>query len=206
MKRGRFITLEGGEGAGKSTNARYIKSWLEQRGRQVVLTREPGGSALAEAIREIVLRPWSEGMPAVSETLLMFAARAAHLRSTIEPALAAGKDVVCDRFTDSSFAYQGAGNHFPEDQLQALERMVLGDFRPDLVIVFDLDPRLGLERAHQRGEKNRFEEESLAFLQRVREAFLSRAQSRPDRYSIVDAGCDLPAVQGELSRVLEERL
>jgi dTMP kinase len=206
MKRGRFITLEGGEGAGKSTNARFIQSWLEQRSRKVLLTREPGGSPLGEAIRDVVLRSWPEGMPPMTEALLMFAARAAHLRNTILPALSAGTDVVCDRFVDSSYAYQGAGNSFPIAALESLEKMVLEDFRPDLTVVFDLDPKLGLRRARSRGEQNRFEDQTLAFMQRVRDSFLERARAWPARYAVLDAGRELAQVQSDLQRILESRL
>jgi dTMP kinase len=206
MSPGRFITLEGGEGAGKSTNARFIRAWLEQRGREVVMTREPGGSPLAEAIREVVLKPWAEGMPPLTEALLMFAARSAHLEATVLPALAAGKDVICDRFVDSSYAYQGAGNGFSIPKLQALEAMVLGELRPDLTIVFDLDPAVGLQRARSRGEQNRFEDETLTFMQRVRQAFLDRAQAQPARYVVLDAGHDLEATQSALLKILEARL
>ncbi|MES2488473.1 MAG: dTMP kinase [Pseudomonadota bacterium] len=206
MTRGRFITLEGGEGAGKSTNARFIKAWLEQRGREVVMTREPGGSPLAEAIRGVVLASWSEGMPPLTEALLMFAARSAHLQATVLPALEAGKDVICDRFVDSSYAYQGAGNGFSLSKLQALEEMVLGDFRPDLTIVFDLDPSAGLQRARSRGDVNRFEDETVAFMQRVREAFLQRAKAEPARYAILNAENELETVQADLSKILESRV
>jgi len=206
MNRGRFITLEGGEGAGKSTNARYIKAWLEQRGREVILTREPGGSPLAESVREVVLKKWAEGMPPLTEALLMFAARSAHLHNTILPALNAGRDVICDRFVDSSYAYQGAGNGFSLEQLQTLEAMVLGDFKPDLTIVFDLDPNIGLQRARSRGEQNRFEDETLAFMQRVRTAFLDRAKIQPTRYAVLNAGRDLEATQADLLKILESRL
>ena len=206
MQRGRFITLEGGEGAGKSTNARFIKAWLEQRGRDVVMTREPGGSPLAESIRGVVLQSWSEGMPALTEALLMFAARSVHLETTVLPALAAGKDVICDRFVDSSYAYQGAGNGFSLTKLQALEEMVLGNFRPDLTIVFDLEPSVGLQRARSRGEQNRFEDETVTFMQRVREAFLQRAKAEPVRYAVLNAGRELEAVQADLSKILESRV
>ena len=206
MIRGRFITLEGGEGAGKSTNARLIRSWLEQRGRSVVMTREPGGSPLAEAIRQVVLQRWDEGVPPLTEALLMFAARSAHLEATVLPALASGKDVICDRFVDSSYAYQVAGKGFPLQQLQALEQMVLGDLQPDLTIVFDLDPELGVARARSRGDQNRFEDETLAFMQRVRLAFLERAQAHPGRYAVLDAGRGLEQVQGDLTQILEARL
>lgn len=206
MTRGRFITLEGGEGAGKSTNARFIKAWLEQRGHDVILTREPGGSPLAEAIRNVVLQSWEEGMPQLTEALLMFSARSAHLEATVLPALEAGKDVICDRFVDSSYAYQGAGGGFSLKTLQTLEEMVLGDLRPDLTIVFDLDPEMGLERARNRGEQNRFEDETLAFMRRVRQAFLDRANAQPARYAVVDAGRELAAAQSALVKILESRL
>jgi dTMP kinase len=206
MSHGRLITLEGGEGAGKSTNARVIKSWLEQQGREVVLTREPGGSPLAEAIREVVLSDWTEGLPGVTEVLLMFAARAAHLHHTILPALTAGKDVVCDRFVDSSYAYQSAGKGFPTDKVAQLEQMVMPGFQPTLTLIFDLDPAIGLERTQQRGQQNRFEAESLTYMQRVRNAFLARAQAEPGRYAIIDAARPLDAVQSDLIKILEQRL
>lgn len=206
MSRGRFITLEGGEGAGKSTQARAIRDWLQSRGREVVLTREPGGSPLAEAVRELVLRDWAEGIDVNTEVLLMFAARAAHLKQTIEPALAAGRDVICDRFVDSSYAYQGAGKGLAAHHLQALEALVLGDFRPDLTLLLDLPPQLGLARAHHRGEANRFEAESLAFMQRVRDCFLARAQAAPQRYVVIDAAQELPDVTAQILRALEHRL
>lgn len=206
MSRGRFITLEGGEGAGKSTQARAIRDWLQSRGREVVLTREPGGSPLAEAVRELVLRDWAEGIDVNTEVLLMFAARAAHLKQTIEPALAAGRDVICDRFVDSSYAYQGAGKGLAANHLQALEALVLGDFRPDLTLLLDLSPQLGLARAHHRGEANRFEAESLAFMQRVRDCFLARAQAAPQRYVVIDAAQELTDVTAQILRVLEQRL
>lgn len=206
MNRGRLITLEGGEGAGKSTNARYIQLWLRQRGRDVVITREPGGSPLAESIREIVLRDWTEHVPAVTEVLLMFAARAAHLKSTIIPALDAGKDVICDRFIDSSYAYQGGGKGIPMADIEQLERMVMPDVQPALTLVFDLDPVHGIERTLRRGEQNRFEAESIAYMQRVREVFLKRARALSARYAIIDAGLPLDRVQTDLLKVLEERL
>lgn len=205
-QRGRLITLEGGEGAGKSTHASFVAEWLRARGRQVRLTREPGGSPLAEAIRGLVLAQWAEGVPAVTELLLMFAARAAHLHATIEPALAAGQDVVCDRFVDASWAYQGGGRGMDAAHLQALERMVLNGRRPDLVLVFDLPPSIGLARARQRGDANRFEDEDLAFADRVRQAYLDRAVAGGPRYAVLDASAGLQTVRGELEQLLERRL
>ena len=206
MSAGRFITLEGGEGAGKSTHAAFIRDWLQARGREVVLTREPGGSPLAEEIRRVVLQPWDEGVGGESEVLLMFAARAAHLKATVLPALAAGKDVVCDRFIDSSYAYQGAGKGLDERHLAALEALVLGDFRPQLTLVFDLPPEQGLARARGRGDANRFEDESLAYMRRVRECFLRRAAAEPQRCLVVDAAPPLEQVRESLRAALEVRL
>jgi len=205
VSRGRFVVLEGGEGAGKSTAARFIDGWLKSKGHRALVTREPGGAPLAEAIREVVLG-WSGQMPAQTELLLMFAARAAHVQKTILPALLAGTDVICDRFVDSSYAYQGAGRGMPLAQIEALEKMVLGELHADLVIVFDIDPVAGLARVKQRGQSNRFEGEQLAFLQRVREAFLQRARREARRYAVIDAGRDVEAVQADLKRLLEERL
>ena len=204
--RGRFITLEGGEGAGKSTQIKFVAAWLEQRGRTVVQTREPGGSPLAEAIRGLVLADWDEGVSAPTEALLMFAARAAHVTHRIEPALARGDDVVCDRFIDASWAYQGAGRGIASEHLAALEKLSLGALRPDLTIVFDLDPAIGLARARHRGDANRFEAETLSFMARVRNAYLERAQAAPSRYVVIDAARSLEQVQMALRAVLEQHL
>lgn len=204
--RGRFITLEGGEGAGKSTQIKFVAAWLEQRGRTVVQTREPGGSPLAEAIRGLVLADWDEGVSAPTEALLMFAARAAHVTHRIEPALARGDDVVCDRFIDASWAYQGAGRGIASEHLAALEKLSLGALRPDLTIVFDLDPAIGLARARRRGDANRFEAETLSFMSRVRNAYLDRAQAAPSRYVVIDAAQSLEQIQVALRAVLEQHL
>ncbi|WP_020648744.1 dTMP kinase [Solimonas variicoloris] len=204
--RGRFITLEGGEGAGKSTQARFIRDWLVERGREVVLTREPGGSPLAEAIRSLVLGDWAEGVTPPTEVMLMFAARAAHWHTTIEPALAAGRDVVCDRFVDSSYAYQGAGKGVDETALQVLERLAVGSHKPDLTLLFDIEPALGLQRTRERGEENRFEQETLEFMQRVRESFVARARAEPARFAMIDAACDADAVSASVAQVLVARL
>lgn len=203
MSRSLFITLEGGEGAGKSTAAQFIRDWLLARGRKVRLTREPGGSPLAEAIRTVVLGDWPEGMPAETEVLLMFAARAAHLQATIQPALAAGENVVCDRFVDASWAYQGEGRGIAAARLAELESFVLKGFAPDLTLLFDLPPEQGLLRAKNRGDTNRFEAEALEFQQRVRAAYLQRARAAPERYRIIDASAPLPEVQAALITALE---
>ncbi len=203
---GRLITLEGGEGAGKSTQVALVVKWLEARRRKVVQTREPGGSELAEAIREIVLADWEEGVDANTELLLMFAARAAHMAGLIRPALAAGNDVVCDRFIDATWAYQGAGRCIDSKHLSALESLVLGELRPDLTLIFDVDPVLGLRRARRRGEVNRFEQEASGFMNRVRQSYLDRAAAEPDRYAVIDAGQSLESVQLQVLNLLEARL
>ncbi|MBI3171339.1 MAG: dTMP kinase, partial [Hydrocarboniphaga effusa] len=163
MKKGRLIVLEGGEGAGKSTQARFICEWLAAQGRDPVATREPGGSKLAEAIRELVLRDWEEGVNGTTELLLMFAARAAHLQATILPALQAGQDVVCDRFLDATYAYQGAGRGVRGADIDLLAKLVLKRLRPDLVILLDVNPAVGVRRAQARGVANRFYVDALAF-------------------------------------------
>lgn len=202
--RGRFITLEGGEGAGKSTQAAFVRDWLSEYGREVVVTREPGGSPMAEAIRGIVLGDWAEGVTPSTEVLLMFAARAAHWHATIAPALEAGRDVVCDRFVDSSYAYQSVGKGVAADGLAALETLAIGDHRPDLTLLLDIDPEEGLRRARARGDENRFEQETLDFMQRVRDGFLARAQAEPQRIRIVDASRDADAVSAEIAAILAQ--
>ena len=206
IKRGRLIVLEGGEGAGKSTHARGIKAWLEQQGREVVQTREPGGSPLAEAIRGVVLGDWAEGIDATTELLLIFAARAAHLHALIRPALEQGKDVVCDRFVDASYAYQGAARGLGADTIASLERLTLGELRPDLVLLLDIDPREGLKRAKRRGDENRFEAETLEFMGKVRAEYLRRARAEPARYAVIDAARPQAQVAADLRRELEARL
>lgn len=203
---GRFVVLEGGDGAGKSTQARFVHDWLAARGGRPVLTREPGGSPLAEAIRGVVLGSWPEGVDGATELLLMFAARAAHLHAVIRPALDAGRDVVCDRFVDATYAYQGAGRGLKERDIDTLAGLVLGRLRPDLVILLDVDPAVGVTRARHRGNANRFDDEALAFQSRVRKAYLRRARRDPRRYAIVDASQDASAVQAAIARALERRL
>lgn len=204
--RGRLITLEGGEGAGKSTQTGLVVRWLEAQGRSVVQTREPGGSPLAEAIREVVLGDWEEGVTPQAELLLMFAGRSAHLSSLILPALAQGKDVVCDRFIDASWAYQGAGRGVPAQHLEQLQSMVLGDLLPDLTLLFDIEPALGLERARGRGDANRFEAENEQFMQDVRKAYLQRAQEASRPMVVIDAGLALDEVQLQVLQALEKHL
>ena len=200
---GRLIVLEGGEGAGKSTHARFVREWLERRGRAVTLTREPGGSPLAEAIRELVLRKWDEGIDGTTELLLMFAARAAHLHALIRPALAANRDVVCDRFVDATYAYQGAGRGLRDRDIDALASVVLKRLRPDLVLLLDIAPEAGAERVRGRGTGNRFDAEAREFQARVRKAYLKRARREPRRYAVIDAGREREAVQADIARALE---
>jgi dTMP kinase len=199
---GKLIVLEGGEGAGKSTHAKYVGEWLVARGRAPVLTREPGGSPLAEAVRDLVLRRWDEGMDGATELLLMFAARAAHLHARIRPALAAGKDVVCDRFVDATYAYQGAGRGQRETDIDALADLVLQRLRPDLVLVLDIAPETGAERVRGRGAANRFDVEAREFQTRVRKAYLRRAARDPKRYAVIDAGRSREAVQADIAAAL----
>ncbi|CAM4079396.1 Thymidylate kinase [Pseudomonas reidholzensis] len=199
---GLFITLEGPEGAGKSTNREYLAERLREHGLDVVLTREPGGTPMAEQIRELLLTPSDEQMAADTELLLMFAARAQHLAGVIRPALARGAVVLCDRFTDATYAYQGGGRGLSVERIAILEDFVQGDLRPDLTLVFDLPIEVGLARAAARGRLDRFEQEGKAFFEAVRHAYLERAQRAPQRYSIVDAGQSLDAVQRAIDGLL----
>ena len=201
---GRLVVLEGGEGAGKSTHAKFVRDWLARHGREPLMTREPGGSPLAEAIRELVLREWPEGMDAPTELLLMFAARAAHLHAKIRPALDAGQDVVCDRFVDATYAYQGAGRGMRETDIDALAEIVLRKLRPDLVLVLDIEPESGARRVRGRGSANRFDAEALEFQSRVRKAYLRRAARDPKRYVVIDADREPAVVQADIDRALEK--
>jgi len=202
---GLFITLEGPEGAGKSTNRDYLAQLLGGSGREVVLTREPGGTPLAERIREILLAPAAEPMAVDTELLLMFAARAQHLAQIVRPALARGALVLCDRFVDATYAYQGGGRGVPVERIAILEAFVLGDLQPDLTLVFDLPVEIGLARAARRGALDRFEQEQRAFFDAVRQTYLQRAQAVPERYSVIDASRTLAEVQADL-RALVARL
>lgn len=199
---GLFITLEGPEGAGKSTNRDYLAARLREHGLDVVLTREPGGTPLAEKVRELLLAPSDEPMAADTELLLVFAARAQHLAQVIRPALARGAVVLCDRFTDATYAYQGGGRGLSVARIATLEQFVQGDLRPDLTLVFDLPVEVGLARAAARGRLDRFEQEGQAFFEAVRQAYLQRAQSEPQRYSLLDAAQPLEAVQRAIDALL----
>ncbi|MBP5121258.1 dTMP kinase [Pseudomonas protegens] len=203
---GLFITLEGPEGAGKSTNREYLAERLRAAGIEVLLTREPGGTPLAERIRDVLLTPVEEVMNADTELLLVFAARAQHLATVIRPALERGAVVLCDRFTDSTYAYQGAGRGLSLARIAALEDFVQGELRPDLTLVFDLPVDVGLARASARGRLDRFEQEGQAFFEKVREAFLARAAAAPQRYVLVDAAQPLAQVQQSLDSLLPQLL
>ncbi len=200
---GLFITLEGGEGVGKSTQLTHVADWFRQQGRQVTTTREPGGSRAGEAIRKILLRQDDVAISAETELLLIFAARAQHLIEVIRPALAAGQVVICDRFTDASYAYQGAGRGIALEHIAQLEHWVQDDLRPDLTLLLDAPAELGLERAGRRGSADRFEAETLAFFQAVREAYLDLARSEPERVVVIDAGRDEATVRRDIQAVLE---
>lgn len=201
--RGRFITLEGTEGVGKTTQLGYLQATLEARGIEVVATREPGGTSLGEAIRGLVLDHRHREMDADTELLLMFAARAQHLTQVIRPALEAGRWVLCDRFTDATYAYQGGGRGVNPARIAELERFVQGDLRPDLTLLLDAPVETGLERAGRRGSADRFEQETLAFFQRVREAYLRRAAAAPERYRVIAADRPVETVRDELAQVLQ---
>lgn len=202
MEKGLFITLEGPEGAGKTTNRAWMAGRLQAMGYEVVLTREPGGTALAEKIRDLLLQNHAEQMASDTELLLMFAARAQHLHQLIRPALAAGKVVICDRFTDATYAYQGAGRGLSVERIAQLEQFVQGDLRPDLTLLFDLPVSIGMERARQRGALDRFEQEQQDFFEAVRQGYLQRAAQEPQRFLVVDASLPLEQVQRQLEKAL----
>lgn len=187
MKRGLFITLEGGEGAGKSTLLEGLRAHLAARGIEPVLTREPGGTELGEGIRELALESGSGQVCAQSELLLMFAARAQLVRDVLRPALEAGQCVVCDRFVDASYAYQGGGRGQPIERIEALERWAVGDLVPDLTLLLDLPVDVGHSRIAGRGVSDRIEREVEPFFQRVRETYRARAASAPERFCVIDA-------------------
>lgn len=200
-ERGRFITVEGIEGVGKSTNLSFVANELRRAGRAVVETREPGGTALGERIRELLLSPDSRIAP-LTELLLMFAARSAHLDEVIRPALNSGKWVVCDRFTDASHAYQGGGRGLPASTIDSLAAVVQGGLRPDLTLLLDAPLAISAERQAGRGHRDRFEQESAEFFQRVRQTYLDLAAREPNRIRLVNADRPLAAVQDDIRHAL----
>lgn len=202
----RFITLEGGEGVGKSSNMDFVLSQLSEAGVPFIQTREPGGTELAEAIRGLLLAPREEPMAELAELLLVFAARAQHLEQKIRPALAAGTWVVCDRFTDATVAYQGAGRGLSLEVIKQLRQLVQGSLQPDLTLLLDAPVEVGMARASRRGELDRFEREQRDFFERVRQGYLNQAQAEPGRYRLIDASRPLDQVQGDIGAALHSLL
>jgi len=200
VKRGLFLTLEGVDGAGKSTHVQWMVDTLTSRGVTVLCTREPGGTPIGEKLRELLLH---EPMTLECETLLMFAARAEHVRSVIEPALAAGSWVVCDRFTDATFAYQGGGRELGTTKIEALERWVHPDLQPDVTWLFDVPLEVARERLNRTRDKDRFEQEADTFFLRTRQVYLDRAASQAQRFRVVDSTQPIDAIRTELVRQLD---
>lgn len=204
--RGRFITIEGTEGVGKTTNIAFIKQWLDDNKISFVSTREPGGTPLAEEIRQLLLSNREEQVCSKAELLMMFAGRAQHIDKVIEPELENGHWVLCDRFTDATYAYQGAGREMGDELIASLETMVQGSMRPDLTLLLDVPVELGLERAGKRSQPDRFELEKTDFFNRVRQAYLTMAKNNPQRYKIIDASQALEDVQQQISNTLNNFL
>lgn len=202
QRRGRFLTIEGGEGAGKSTQIGLIETFLRERGIPVVRTREPGGTPLAEEIRQLLLTPREEPVDGMTELLLVFAARAQHVARHILPALERGDWVLCDRFTDATLAYQGAGRGLGLERIDSLRHLVLGDFEPDFTLLLDVPVDCGMARVGERGAHDRFEQEALGFHQRVRACYLRLASENPRRICVVDASAPL----AECARRVESAL
>ena len=201
--KGQFITVEGIEGVGKTTNMEFIHQQLLTAGKDVVVTREPGGTPLGEVIRGLLLDPEYTGMASTCELQLMFAARAEHLARVIRPALEKGQWVLCDRFTDATYAYQGGGRGIDTEIIARLEELVQGDFRPDITLLLDVPVEVGLARAGERGKLDRFEQEKVEFFERVRQAYLDMARQYADRYRVIDASQPLEQVQQQLELVLQ---
>jgi dTMP kinase len=197
---GKFISVEGIEGAGKSTQIQFIKSYLENFNKSVIVTREPGGTPLGEEIRELLLRPRKDGMSDDTELLLMFAARAEHIKQVILPALTAGNWVVCDRFVDATFAYQGGGRGIDAQRISSLSDWTLNGLSTDLTLLFDLPVHIGQQRVNQRLlEKDRFEQEKTDFFEKIRECYLDRAVNEPKRIQIIDASQSIDNIQQQVS-------
>ena len=203
---GKFITVEGIEGVGKTTNIDFVRTRLEAAGIDVVVTREPGGTRLGEAIRGLLLDPKYTGMDPACELQLMFAARAEHLASVVWPALEKGRWVLCDRFTDATYAYQGGGRGIDTARIAQLEQWVQGGFRPDLTLLLDVPVEIGLARANNRSAPDRFEQEKVEFFERVRQGYLEMSKQHADRYRVIDASLPLDEVQQQLAGTLEEML
>jgi len=203
---GRFITVEGIEGVGKTTNIEFIEQLLRNSGKEIVMTREPGGTGLGEDVRELLLGHKHDGMSRDAELLLMFAARAEHVDKVIQPALEMGKWVLCDRFTDATYAYQGGGRGFDTAPISTLETLVQDSLRPDLTLLLDVSVEVGLDRAGKRSEPDRFEKEKHDFFERVRQTYLDRAHADPARMKIIDASQTLEIVQQQIQETMMEFL
>lgn len=204
MHTGFFITLEGGEGVGKSTALSFIKNYFTQKNIECVMTREPGGTKIGDAIRDILLHHKDEAVLPETELLLLFAGRAQHITHIIKPALASGKTVISDRFTDASFAYQCGGRQVPAHYFEMLEKWIQGDLYPDLTLLLDAPVEVGMARIENRGEKDRIEQEKTEFFQRVREAYLDRAKQFPNRFVIIRANESLESVQVQIKHALNQ--
>lgn len=204
---GKFITIEGIEGAGKSTQLTFIKKYLAEKNQPLVVTREPGGTKLGEQIRELLLTPRSEGMAVDTELLLMFAARAEHIQQVIKPALAQNKWVLSDRFTDATFAYQGGGRGIAQHRINEIANWTLQGLQPDLTLLFDLPVEVGQQRVLSRNQGiDRFEQEKIDFFQKVRDCYLERAQQEPERIKIIDANQSIASIQNQISIILDTLL
>lgn len=203
-QKGFFLSLEGGEGAGKSTQNRHIVEWLSARGKTVLETREPGGTLVSEQIRQVLLDTRNAGLNPTAELLMMFAARSQLVHEVILPALEEGKVIVCDRFADASYAYQGGGRQLDIDTIAAVEKIVLNDLQPDLTLLFDIPVDAGMKRVAGRGAADRFEVESIRFFERVRQAYLDRARANPHRFRVIDASLDEQQVWQQVKTILEE--
>lgn len=201
--RGKFITIEGVEGVGKTTNIEFIRKLLADSNITCIFSREPGGTEFAEKIRSLLLSHHNERITEMAELLMIFAARSQHIEHVITPALDAGKWVICDRFTDATYAYQGGGRGLDINVIARLESMVQGSLRPDLTFVLDLAPEIGLQRARTRGVLDRFEEEKIGFFNRVRENYLQRAALEPNRCKVIDASSSLASVQYNIRAYME---
>lgn len=204
--KGLFLTLEGIEGAGKTSNLQYAKRLIEASGKEVLVSREPGGTEVGERIREVLLDPDLPAMHHDTELLLMFAARAEHYQHKILPALEAGRWVLCDRFTDASFAYQGGGRRISQARIGELESWVLGDFKADQTYLFDLPVEIGLARAKARSAADRIEQEQVEFFERIRTCYLSRAKAEPNRFTVIDGSLSLQGVQAQLAGAIAKLL
>lgn len=201
---GRFITVEGIEGAGKTSSVQYVKELLEAAGHEVVTTREPGGTKLGEEIRSLVLGHREEGMSETTELMLMFAARVEHMAKVIVPALDDGKWVLCDRFTDASYAYQGGGRGIPRSTIKALADVAHPGYSPDLTLLLDVPVKLGLARARTRGEPDRMESEKIEFFERVRQAYLDMASREPFRFRVIDASRSVEEVREQIAAAIKD--